>query len=198
MVRMNHFLIGYFSADGIKWEQVGTEINVTKLDNNTKDFNGWCGNRQGLYVSGKPADFDLYIYRDAYTPILAECPANRYGTSKTSKGISSLDDIHNNDWALYAGVEFGGNSNYTKQPKEFEIIASSATHGGIVEVWLDSIDTGKEIAECEISNTKGWNTYKKISAPVGEIKGCHDIYLRFKGTSTDKLFTIKSLNFTSK
>jgi xylan 1,4-beta-xylosidase len=200
MVRVNHALSGFFSADGIKWTQVGAVIDITHLDSNPKDYNGWCGNRQGLYVNGKPADFDLYIYRDAYTPILAECPANQFGTSKTSveKGISSLDDIHNNDWALYAGVEFGGNSNYAKQPENFEVIASSATNGGTIEVWLDAIDTGKKVAACKISNTDSWNTYKTFSVPVGNIKGSHDVYLRFKGADPDKLFRVKWLNFTSK
>ena len=73
------------------------------------DFVTFTGTRQGLFVEGKRAFFDLYIYRDAYSPILAECPANQYGTIRTSisDGIYKLDSINNNDWALYAGVEFG-------------------------------------------------------------------------------------------
>jgi len=34
----------------------------------------------------------------------------------------SLDSIHNNDWAMYAGVEFG-NSEYSKALGSVEIIA---------------------------------------------------------------------------
>ena len=51
-----------------------------------------------------------------YSPILAECPANQFGTSITLKkdGISSLININNNDWALYAGVEFGNENEYEK------------------------------------------------------------------------------------
>ena len=121
-----HELTGFFSPDGVKWMPVGNKINVEKLDRFTSNYNGWCGNRQGLYVQGtKYADFDLYIYRDAYSPILAECPANQYGTIKTvlSGGGALLDDIHNNDWALYAGVEFG-NKNYNKESGNISISAS--------------------------------------------------------------------------
>lgn len=197
MVRINHSLTGYFSADGKKWNQVGTEINVLKLDSNTQNYNGWCGNRQGLYASGKPADFDLYIYRDAYTPILAECTANQFGTTKTipTKGISCLDDISDNDWAMYAGVEFGGNVNYSKKTKTFEVLASSATSGGKIEVWLDSIATGRKIAECPIKKTGDRDTYKTFSVPVPEIEGRHDVYLRFKGSNTNNIFRLKWINF---
>jgi len=88
-------------------------------------FNDFTGNQQGLYVKGKPAFFDLYIYRDAYTLILAECPANQYGTSRryTSQGYL-LSNIHANDWAMYAGVEFGGNADYAKTPAAFGVVAS--------------------------------------------------------------------------
>ncbi len=74
------------------------------------DSTSWAGTRQGLYVQGSQnAWFDHYIYRDAWTPILAECPANQWGTTRTNAGdgISVLDNIHPNDWAMYAGVEFG-------------------------------------------------------------------------------------------
>ena len=70
------------------------------MDKNQPDYNAWTGNRQGLYVKGSSsADFDLYIYRDGYTSILAEYPANQYGTLTPTRNasISALDSIHHND-----------------------------------------------------------------------------------------------------
>ncbi len=151
IIRINHIINGFYSSNGTNWIQIGESFDVSEIDSYS-DFSSFTGTRQGLFVKGSnDAFFDLYIYRDAYSLILAECPANQYGTARTtlSQGIYLLDSIHKNDWALYAGAEFG-NSEYLKAPKAIEIIASSASKGGIVEVWLDSINTGTKVAECEI------------------------------------------------
>jgi hypothetical protein len=152
-----------------------------------------------LYVIGASADFDLYIYRDAYTPILAECYANQYGVSRmqTNQGFSVLDNIHANDWAMYAGVEFG-NADYNKTPNSLKIIASSATTGGSIEVWLDSLESGEKIAECPISNTGDWRTFQTFISAVKPISGRHDVYLKFTGAGTGKLFQFQWFYFTVK
>ncbi|MDP4208822.1 MAG: family 43 glycosylhydrolase [Bacteroidota bacterium] len=199
IVRNNHILTGFYSADGTNWRQVGEPVNVSVLDGYTKDYNGWCGNRQGLYVQGKAADFDLYIYRDAYTPILAECPANQYGTARAtlSKEVIVLDDIHNDDWSLYAGVEFG-DKDYARASDLVEMTASCGAKGGVVEVWLDSIGTGKKIATCKIKNTGGLAVFKKFQAKTVQTIGRHDVYLKFAGQGEDKLFLLKEFVFKSK
>jgi xylan 1,4-beta-xylosidase len=196
LVRVNHLLSGFFSSDGINWIQVGKEINVASLDNYTTSYNGWCGNRQGVFVNGSNADFNLYIYRDAYTSILAECPANQYGTARTSlsNGIYLLDSIHNNDWSLYAGVEFG-TTDYPKVCDSVQFIASCETAGGNIEVWLDSIDTGTKIATCEISNTGSWTTFNSFTTKTQKVTGRHDVYLKFNGIGNGRLFQLKWINF---
>ncbi|MFZ2097832.1 MAG: family 43 glycosylhydrolase, partial [Anaerolineales bacterium] len=200
LVRVNHTLTGYFSLDGYYWVQVGSSINVAGMENLQGEFNAWTGNRQGLFVQGGvSAYFDYYIYRDAYTPILAECPANQYGTTITAKvdGISSLDNIHDGDWALYAGVEFG-NDEYISSPDAISFVASCASSGGVVEVWLDSLDTGTKIAECNIGSTGSWTTFAtfttNISVPVSDN---HDVYLKFRGAGPDRLFILQWLTFVS-
>jgi hypothetical protein len=199
MVRVNHSITGYYSPDGINWKQVSQAFDVSVIDSYS-DFSSFTGTLQGLYVQGvTSAYFDLYIYRDAYTPILAECPANQFGTTKVSvgSGISVLDNIHNNDWALYAGVEFG-NSDYKAEPDSVEFTASSIASGGMIQVWLDSIDTGNKVAECAIGNTGSYSTFKKYKVPVTAISGSHDVYLKFVGTGTAKLFQLKWMNFSKK
>jgi xylan 1,4-beta-xylosidase len=197
IIRVNHIINGFYSSNGIDWIQVGKSFDVSEIDSYS-DFSSFTGTRQGLFVQGSvDAFFDLYIYRDAYSPILAECPANQFGTASTglSKGIYLLDSIHNNDWALYAGVEFGNNE-YPKAPKAIEIIASSAGKGGIVEVWLDSINTGTKVAECKISDTGDWDKFETFTSPVAFVRDRHDVYLRFKGAELGRLFKIKWVSFT--
>jgi len=163
MVRVNHSIGGYFSSNGADWIQVGQNVNISTIDSySDPNFAVWEGTRQGLYVQGTSAYFNLYIYRDAYSPILAECPANQFGTTRTLQSSSPvLDNIYYNNWALYAGVEFG-NANYQKSCDSLSIVASSATNGGVVEVYIDSIDAGRKIAECTVTNTGSWTTYKNI------------------------------------
>jgi xylan 1,4-beta-xylosidase len=195
IIRVNHSISGYFSRDGFNWKQVGQRFDISEIDSYS-DFTTFTGTRQGLYVLDSPAYFDLYIYRDAYTPILAECPANQYGTTVSAKvgGISSLDNIHDGDWALYAGVEFG-NSEYVMQPDSFTVTASCATAGGTIEVWLDSLETGTKIAQCNVSSTGSWTTYKMFTTNVlAPVSGNHDVYLKFKAQTAEKLFMLQWLN----
>ncbi|HEU18726.1 MAG TPA: carbohydrate-binding protein [Deltaproteobacteria bacterium] len=199
LIRDEHKVSGFYSADGLSWIMIGETINVAAIDVEQTQFNNFTGNQQGLYVKGKPAFFDLYIYRDAYTDIPAKNPANHFGVSPTSV---YLGGIHNDDWALYAGIEFGNMTSpadqgvdYRKHPEQIHVIASSETSGGTVEVWLDSIDTGQKIAEVHIENTEGWNNYADFTASVGNISGRHDVYLRFKGAENEQLFRMKSFKF---
>jgi xylan 1,4-beta-xylosidase len=193
LVRSEHIMLGFYSSDGVMWTQIGEQINAAALDIQQTDYNNFTGNQQGLYVKGKPAFFDLYIYRDAYSSISAQNPANRYGVSPASSYLGGID---NNDWAMYAGVEFGGND-YQRTPLSVEISASSATTGGIVEVWLDSIDTGRKIAECNIDTTGSWTNYQIFKADVDSVSNSHDVYLKFLGTDTQQLFRLNWFRFLS-
>ena len=196
IVRVNHVMTGYVSSNGFDWVQVGGEFNISSIDSYS-DYSTFTGTRQGLFVEGSEAYFDLYVYRDAYSPILAECPANQFGTKRTNKtdGIYQLDSIQNNDWALYAGVEFG-NDEYRRIPKNIEITASSAGPGGTVEVWLDSIADGTLVAECDITSTGDWNSFEVFSAEITPVEGRHDVYLHFTGEEGERLFILKWIQFT--
>ena len=198
LVRINHKISGYFGSDGNNWTQVGQAVDVSSIDSYS-DFSTFTGTRQGLYVNGvQPCWFDLYIYRDAFTPILAECPANQLGTKRTVQNANTtvLDNIYNNNWAMYAGVEFG-NDEYQKSADSIKIIASSATDGGVIEVYIDSIDASTKIAECNIAGTGSWTTFDTFSAKLlSNISGYHDVYLLFTGSGSNKLFMLQSFYFT--
>ncbi|MGE5806741.1 MAG: family 43 glycosylhydrolase [Ignavibacteria bacterium] len=193
LVREEHMLSGFYSIDGNNWVQIGSSINAASIDIEQTQFNNFTGNQQGLYVRGKPAYFDLYIYRDAYTKITAQNPASKLGVSYSS---TYLGDINNDEWAMYAGVEFGGDD-YLKTPVSLEISASTPLDGGIAEVWLDSIDTGRKIAGCRIDSTGSWTNYKIFRANVDSVSGNHDVYLKFLGAGTQQLFRINWFRFLS-
>ena len=196
LVRINHALAAYSSANGFDWVKIGQSIDVKSMDIQQANSNAWTGNRQGLYVKGSAADFDLYIYREAFTSIWAECPANQYGTVRSTpvSGVSFLDQIHTGDWAMYAGVEFG-DLNYPVHLSSFEATASSVFSSGVIEIWLDSLQTGKKIAECPITSSGSLSTWKTYLVDVPEITGSHDLYLKFRGDGTAKLFQLKSFRF---
>lgn len=204
LVRVDHLITGYWSVDGFNWTEVGS-IDATELDGLQTNYNSWTGNRQGLFVQNSSAYFNFYIYRDAYTPILAECPANQFGTTRMVQrgGTTVLTNILNNYWALYAGVEFGNTILPDKQidyPKECDsiyVIASSASNGGNVDVYIDSIDANTKIAECTITNTGSWDSLKTFSAKlINPVSGNHDVYLKFTGSGTGQLFMLQSFYFT--
>ncbi len=95
---------------------------------------------------------------------------------------------------MYAGVELG-HPGYDKKPLKVEITASSASEGGVAEIWMDSIGTGTKIGECRIDNTGGWETFRTFSSPVEHVTGRHDLYLLFTGASGEDLFHLKKLMF---
>jgi xylan 1,4-beta-xylosidase len=193
LIRDEHMMSGFYSSDGYTWIQIGEAINASAIDIQQTQFNNFTGNQQGLYVRGKEAFFDLYIYKDAYTKITAQNPANKLGVSP---GTTYLGSINNDDWAMYAGVEFGGND-YQKTPISLELSASSASSGGVVEVWLDSIDTGRKIAECQVDSTGSWSNYQIFRVEVDSVSGTHDVYLRFSGAGTEQLYRINWFRFLS-
>ena len=199
LVRVNHKISGYYSNDGFDWNQIGSQFDISEIDSYS-DFSTFTGTRQGLYVNGSnDCWFDLYIYRDAFTPILAECPANQFGNKRgvQQDGTTILNNIINDNWAMYAGVEFGNNE-YQKNCDSLNIIASSANAGGNVEVYIDSIDENTKIADCEIKSTGSWTSFQTFSAKLlTTVSGNHDVYLKFSGTGSDKLFQLKSFQFTT-
>lgn len=201
--RDGHDLTGSYSFDGIGWTAVGQAINVARMDRHQSaseggaDFNAFTGNQQGPYVRGAtPADFDLYLYRDAYSTIPARYPSNYNGVAPSSSYLGSIQD---GEWAMYAGVEFGApGGNYPRVPETVTVTAASATAGGVIEVWLDDPDSGQKIGTITVDGTGGWTSYADFSADVAPVAGRHDVFLKFSGTASGELFRLRSLVFAAR
>ena len=206
LYRDGHAITSSYSSDGQSWTDIST-TDVSRMDRHQSvdegglDFNAFTGNQQGPYVRGDvSADFDLYIYRDAYAPIPAQYPSNYNGVTQAAGYLGSIQD---GDWAMYAGVEFGSASDggddadYPFAAQSVEIVASSASTGGTVEVRRDSLD-GALLAEVAVEGTGSWTEYATFAADVADVSGQHDVFLRFVGTSgTGELVRIESVRFSS-
>ena len=64
----------------------------------------------------------------------------------------------------------------------FETRVAAGLQGGTVERY-DS-ENGARVAKVEIESTGDWNTLKVFSADCKDIKGIHDVYLKFVNTTT--------------
>ncbi len=119
----------------------------------------------------------------AYDQIEAETATERHNidtSSKTVNGekINFLNHIENGDWVKFTDMNFG-NGGVTG----FETRVAAGLQGGTVEVRLDSV-SGVKVAEVEIESTGDWNTLQVFSADCEDIKGIHDVYLKFVNTTT--------------
>ncbi|MET0136550.1 MAG: glycoside hydrolase family 16 protein [Kibdelosporangium sp.] len=117
---------------------------------------------------------------DAYSTLQAESYQGQNGvfveTTTDSGGGQNIAGIGNGDWALYRGVDFGGNA-----ARQFVARVASGAGGGVsglVEVRLDSA-TSAPIGSFAVGNTGGWQSWRSVPANIGAVTGTHDVYLTF-------------------
>ncbi len=181
--RSEHELTGYYSADGSTWTKVGT-IDSRSLDKSQPGYNSWVGTSMGLFATGKPADFDLFLYRDGFSTLPAKGYNNYYGVVTASDG-SVTTTTDNGGWFMLGGVDLGGVQGKATKV-ELEGVANAS---GTAEIWIDDIGhEGKKIAT--ISLKKG---AAALSAKVAGLTGQHDVYVRITGSK--EVVAIKNVRF---
>ena len=94
----------------------------------------------------------------------------------------------NDAWSSFPKMRLDGAT-------EFHARVASANAGGTMEVHLDSLD-GPLVSTLKITNTGGWTNWTNLSAPLSAATGEHEVYLRFTGVGTDRLFSLQSFWFT--
>ena len=190
--RYEHHLRGAHSTDGITWTQLVTSVSAIDLDKVQPNYNHWVGTSNGLYAIGKKAHFDLYVYRDGFSPLPAVGYNNYFGLESRGTGtIKSMTNSSNKGgWLMIGGVDLGQDN---RVPAYVEVEAAS-TLGGNLEVWIDDLEVdGVKVATIEISNTGSENTWRKFRTNVSGLSGQHDIYLRWSGPG--KAFLLKNIRF---
>jgi beta-xylosidase len=188
--RNEHDLTAYCSGDGSKWISLGAPISAVNLDKTQPNYNSWVGTSIGLFAEGKPADFDLFICKDGFSPVQAAGYHNYYGieTVKQESDKVVTNTTANGGWLMIAGVELG-----KKSPSAIEVTAAS-TVSGKLEIWLDDLTTGKLIATIPVSGTGSVTNWKTFTKAVKNLSGHHDVFLKFPEGSAKALF-IKSFRF---
>lgn len=185
-----HDLSAFYSGDGNTWVSVGAPISAINLDKVHPNWNSWVGTSIGLFAEGKPADFDSFVCKDGYSSILAAGYCNYFGVKTISKGTEKMvtNTSSNGGWLMISGVELG-----KKSPSAVEIVASSGVKGKL-EIWLDDLKEGKQIATVSVSSTGGENSWKTFSKAVKNSSGHHDVFIKFPEVAEGKL-VIKSIKF---
>jgi len=84
--------------------------------------------------------------------------------------------IENGDFVVYKAIDFG------RGAASFKARVASATSGGNIELRIDSID-GPVVGICPVAGTGGWQEWADATCEVSDLKGVHDLYLKFTGGS---------------
>ncbi len=190
--RKEHELTAYCSSDGKKWSQVGTAISAVNLDKAQPNWNSWVGTSVGLFAEGKPADFDFFICKDGFSPLMAAGYRNYFGVQTGGRGAEKIvtNTSTRGGWFMISGVELGHGKNTAGK---IEVQASAKTAGKL-EIWLDDLTTGKLITTIPIGATGGENNWKTFGKAIKNVSGHHDVFVKFPAGSDLNLF-IKTLRF---
>jgi len=97
--------------------------------------------------------------------------------------------INNGDYIKVRDVDFG------KGAKSFQAGVTSATNGGKIELYLDSL-SGPLVGTCLIESTGGWGNWVTKICTVNKPKGIHDLYLKFTG-GNDLLYNFNWWKFST-
>ena len=184
------------SMDGSVWTDVdavyGNVQNIT--DRNVPTFSA---RYVRLYVntatqdnSGGARIYELELWSNgeestppepvsAYSKIEAESYYHQSGTQTEANSDGNGQNvgyIENGDYLVFKDIDFGSGAS------SFEASAGSATNGGNIEIYLDSL-TGELLGTCAVPGTGGWQTWTNATCNVSEVTGKHDVYLKFTGDS---------------
>jgi hypothetical protein len=130
-------------------------------------------------------------YLDPYDTTQAEtiCWASGLKTEKCSEGGVNVCKIDNGDYIKVKGVDFG-----THGAKLFEARVASASNGGSIEIYLDTV-TNQPIGTCTVTGTGGAQTWTTKSCTISDAKGVHNVFFKFKG-GPGNLFNFNWWKFT--
>jgi beta-xylosidase len=190
--RKEHNLTGYCSSDGNTWVQVGAPISSINLDKAQPNWNSWVGTSVGLFAEGKQADFDFFICKDGFSPLMAAGYSNYFGVETLKEASEKIvtNTSSRGGWFMLSGVEFGNGKNAATKIK----ILASAKKTGKLEIWLDDLTTGKLIATIAVDATGGKTNWKEFSKAIKNVSGHHDVFVKFLKVSEHNLF-IKTIHF---
>ncbi|HEX2955404.1 MAG TPA: carbohydrate-binding protein, partial [Chitinispirillaceae bacterium] len=118
------------------------------------------------------------------------CWASGLKTEKCSEGGMNVCKIENGDYIKVKGVDFGTNG-----ATKFEARVASATSGGSIEIYLDTMKS-QPIGSCTVTGTGGAQSWITKTCTVTDAKGIHNVFFKFTG-GNGLLFNFNWWKFTS-
>lgn len=190
--RQEHLLMAFCSGDGKNWVGLGAPISAVPLDRTQPNYNSWVGTSVGLFAEGKPADFDWFVCKDGFSPLLAAGYRNFYGVESVKQASEKVvtNNSVNGGWFMLSGVNLG---QYKNAAAQVEILVASKTTAQL-EIWLDDLTTGRRIAVIPVAATGGENIWKTFKTAIKNVSGSHDVFVKFPTGSAHEVF-IKSIRF---
>jgi len=130
----------------------------------------------------------------AYENLEAESATKTGGTSitETPEGLPYVTSCNNFDYVQFSNVDFGATG-----AAAFVARVARVQPGTSIEVALDDV-SAEPVAVCrfpEGSSTKGWT---ETTTRLQEVKGVHDVFLRFYGSTEDSLLDLDRIRFTER
>ena len=138
---------------------------------------------------------------DAFSRLEAETLADQRGIEVdfaeedgARTGVA-ITDIHDGDWIGYSQVDFGsGATSFTAR------VAADSEAGGSIELYLDGCDRfanlpGELVGSCAVDPTGGWQEWADIECTIEDTSDVHDLYLRFAGAGSGRLFNLDYFQF---
>ena len=114
---------------------------------------------------------------DAYSKINAVTADTRSNINILSPNVK-LINIFNGSWAEYKDLDFG-----TGGLKTLMMNLATERVGGMVEVYIDDVNTGTKIAELAVTNTGSWTSPRIFMADCTDVTGVHDVFFKFRTNS---------------
>ena len=188
--RKEHELTGYYSADGNRWICLGAPISAVSIDRAQPNFNSWVGTSLGMFAEGRPADFDFFTCKDAFSPLLAAGYTNGYGIQKIQKGADKavFNTSAHGGWFMISGVETG------KQAATAVALTLAAGSVGKLELWLDDLQQGTPLATISIDAAGTGGQWKTYVHQVKKFSGHHDVLIKFSAARGGSM-GIQSIRF---
>lgn len=88
---------------------------------------------------------------------------------------------------MLSGVELGQQVSSVR-------VGASTKSSGILEIWMDNLQTGQLIAKVPFQNTGGkWTIFKHL---FKKVSGQHDIYVKFPAGVSQQI-SLRSIQFTN-
>ncbi|MGC4102422.1 glycoside hydrolase family 43 protein [Ferruginibacter sp.] len=97
-------------------------------------------------------------------------------TDEDDKAGVYVSEIRSGGFIKVKSVDFG-----TTAPKNFTASLAAGLDGGILEVYVDSVN-GPKLASINLTRTGGWNKWKIFNSEItADVTGIRDLYFSFKG-----------------